>query len=285
MPTSMTAKINEQTLMISVIMPTYNRSRLIPRAIKSVLDQDFTKFELIVVSDGSTDQTADVVRSFSDKRIRFIEKAENHGAPTARNTAIKASQGRYIAFLDDDDEWLPQKLDKQVKVFEKVSTNTGVVYTAYWYERNGKKNLMPNGVKKPSGNIHDQLLSGNFVTTSAAMVRREGFDQVGLFDEDMPRLQDWELFIRMSRTYFFEYIDEPMLVLHRQKNSISTDKTALINALEKIVSKHHNNFKNKPFVLVKNYLIIGVLLSISGKIRKGLNFYCKAILASFRTQK
>ena len=118
--------INHPT--ISVIIPTYNRAHLIGKAVKSVLSQTYQDFEIIVVDDGSTDNTEEIVKSFTDYKIYYICHKHNRGASAARNTGIKASRGEYIAFLDSHDEWLPEKLDKQIKTFNSESSEVGVVY-------------------------------------------------------------------------------------------------------------------------------------------------------------
>ena len=115
---------------VSIIIPTYNRSRLIARAVKNVLNQTYQDFELIIVDDGSTDGTREVVAGFSDERIRYVQHDKNRGEAAARNTGIKVARGEYIASHDSDDEWLHEKLAKQIRAFENCSPEIGVVYTA-----------------------------------------------------------------------------------------------------------------------------------------------------------
>ena len=118
--------------LVSVVIPTHNRADLLPRAIDSVLNQTYSNFEIIVVSDGSTDNTEEVVKSYSDKdsRIRFIGYSPARGGNIARNTGIEAAKGEYVAFLDDDDEWMPEKLKKQIKVMES-NPDIGLVILVY----------------------------------------------------------------------------------------------------------------------------------------------------------
>lgn len=114
---------------VSVIIPTYNRAHLIGRAIKSVLNQTYKDFEIIIVDDGSTDKTEEVVKDFKDERVRYIRREKNKGGSAARNTGIKAARGEYIAFQDSDDEWLPEKLEKQMKAFEAMAMAKPVIAT------------------------------------------------------------------------------------------------------------------------------------------------------------
>lgn len=116
---------------VSVVIPTHNRSSLLRRAIQSVLDQTYQDFEIIVVDDASTDDTEAVVKGFADERIRYVRHSENRGEAASRNTGIRLAKGEYIAGHDDDDVWLPPKLEKQVKAFEKASPKVGVVSPDY----------------------------------------------------------------------------------------------------------------------------------------------------------
>ena len=118
-------------VLVSVIMPTYNRAHLLPRAIKSVLSQTFKDFELIIIDGGSIDNTEDVVKSFKDPRIIYINQGINQGISAAKNVGIMKAKGKYIAFIDSDDEWFSIKLEKQVKVFQKASNDIAVVHAGY----------------------------------------------------------------------------------------------------------------------------------------------------------
>lgn len=119
---------------VSVIIPTYNRAHLVGRAIQSVLNQTYKDFELIIVDDGSTDNTEDIIKKYQkkDERIKYIRRKKNKGGSVARNTGINAAIGEYIAFLDSDDEWLTEKLERQMKVFKSTSSEVGVVYSGFF---------------------------------------------------------------------------------------------------------------------------------------------------------
>jgi len=133
---------------VSVIISTYNRAYLIDRFIQSVLNQTYQDFELIVVDDGSTDNTEDIIRQFQekDKRIKYIKHDKNKGGSAERNTGIKNSVGKYIAFQDSDDEWFPEKLEKQMEVFKNTSSKVGVVYTGFWRIKDNKKTYIPTDI-------------------------------------------------------------------------------------------------------------------------------------------
>jgi len=256
---------------VSVIIPTYNRAHLVGRAIRSVLNQTYQDFEIIVVDDGSTDNTEEVVKGFNDDRIRYIWHDENRGGAAARNTGIKAAQGEYIAFLDSDDEWLPEKLEKQVKAFEDALPDVGVVYTDFRrLDKRGDKELrFAKVMREVSGDIHRDLLEGNFIGTPTALVRRECFDKVGMFDERLPRLQDWELWIRISKYYHFKCLDEPLVISYVVKDSISASQDAYIKAVKLIIGKHFEDFRRNRKLLAMYQCAIGNLLCQSGEMGAG----------------
>lgn len=263
---------------VSVIIPTYNRAHLIGGAIQSVLDQTYQDFEIIVVDDGSTDNTAEVVKSFNEQRIKCIRHDKNRGGSAARNTGIKAAKGEYIAFQDSDDEWFIEKLEKQMKIFETAPPEVGVVYTGFWKIENDKKIYIPSSwFTQKEGNIHKELLKGNFVTTQSVVIRKKCFEKSGMFDENLPRLQDWELVIRLSKYYNFKCIDEPLLNSYYTSNSISANHEALIKAVELILTKHFNDFAKDRKLLSNHYFYIGNLLYSDGQIKKGRDYLIKSV--------
>ncbi len=265
---------------VSVIIPTYNRAHLVGRAIQSVLNQTFKDFELIVVDDGSTDNTDDIIKEFQkkDDRITYLKHKKNKGGSAARNAGIKASRGEYIAFQDSDDEWLSKKLEKQMRVFNSASLEIGVVYTGFWRIENNRKIYIPaSWVVQKEGKIYKELLKGNFVTTQSILVRKVCFDRVGYFDEDLPRLQDWELVIRLSKYYDFKCIDESLLTSHFTPDSISANQDALIKAFKLILEKHYEEFKANRGLLARHQGSIGSLLCQSGELNQGRKYLLKAM--------
>jgi len=265
---------------VSVIIPTYNRAHLIGRAIQSVLDQTYQDFEIIVVDDASTDNTEEVVSNFDDERIRYIRLKENSGGSAApRNTAIRTARGEYIAFQDSDDEWLPEKLEKQMRLFEIQPLEVGVVYTGFWKIWGHRKIYIPSpGITRKEGNIHDGLLAQNFVAAPVAVVRKECFRKVGGFDEELPTLMDWELWIRISKCYRFRCIDEPLVISYYTPGGVN-EQGGLIQAktLKLILEKYFDDIKKNKKTLAKYYFSIGsnlcfaVFISLFGsKIYNGI---------------
>jgi glycosyltransferase involved in cell wall biosynthesis len=194
---------------VSVIIPTFNRGWIIRDAIDSVLAQTYTNFELIVVDDGSTDRTHDILRSYGD-RLRLIGQV-NRGVSAARNSGIGVSTGRLVAFLDSDDLWLPDKLAAQVAFFEH-SRSALICQTEELWIRNGMRVNPKKRHRKPSGLIFKPSLALCLVSPSAVMVRRELFDEVGLFDEALPACEDYDLWLRVSCRIPIHLIDKPLTV-------------------------------------------------------------------------
>lgn len=258
---------------VSVIIPTYNRANLVSRAIKSVLNQTYQDFEIIVVDDCSEDNTEEIVKSFNDSRIRYIKHKKNKGGSAARNTGIKRARGKYIAFLDDDDEWLPSKLEKQIMLFEKLSKHYGVVYSGYYIAKGDviKRKVLP----KYRGDVYGYLLKRNFIGSPTIVVRKECFKRAGLFDEDLPASQDWDMWLRIAKYYKFEYILEPLAIYYTNGSYFKLDK--YIISLEKILNKYYQDFCRNPKVLSNMYKYLGILYFIIGDKKKATNLFIKSI--------
>jgi len=266
---------------ISVIIPTYNRAHLIGRAIKSVLNQTYQDFEVIVVDDGSTDNTQEIIKKFQeqDKGVRNIRHEKNNGSAAARNSGIKAAKGEYIAFQDSDDEWLPEKLYKHMMIFKKVEKKIGVVYSGFWKIRNGKKLYIPSPhVFQKEGNIHKELLKGNFIGMPASVVRKECFTKIGNFDIKIPHLEDWELWIRISKYYEFKYIPEPLMISYYIQGSVN-EKSILegIRVLDFIIKKHYEDFNKNKKLLSKHMYYIGSFLCLNYNFPEGKKYLIEAV--------
>jgi glycosyltransferase involved in cell wall biosynthesis len=195
--------------LVSVIVPTYNRGWIIKEAIESVLAQDYKHFELIVVDDGSTDRTVDILASYKTD-LHFIHQ-ENRGVSAARNAGITKASGHLIAFLDSDDLWLPHKLSRQVDFFH---SNPGamICQTEEIWLRNHVRVNPKKRHKKPSGMIFERSLSLCLVSPSAVMIKRSLFDEVGGFDEALPACEDYDLWLRISCRYPVHLIDTPLII-------------------------------------------------------------------------
>lgn len=200
--------------LVSVVIATYNRSKYLPVAIRSVLQQTYSNFEIHVVDDGSTDDTPIVMRQFATNHAIRYHRQNNGGQAKAKNVGIKEAKGDYVAFLDADDMWVSDKLEKQLPCFEN-SPNVGVVYTnVQCIDEEG--HLLPTPSRAHyTGRITGPLLIDNFVTGMASIVRKECFEEVGVFDESLPMGIDYDLWLRISVKYEFAYLNH-VTYLYRQ---------------------------------------------------------------------
>lgn len=263
---------------VSVIIPSLNRASLLKRSIDSVLAQTYQDFEIIVVDDASTDNTEEVVHGIGDPRIRYFKHERNSGGSAARNTGIREARGKFIAFQDSDDVWLPEKLAKQMTILQDSTSKVGVVYTGFWRFQGDNKEYIPGPeIQVKVGGIHRELLLGNFVGTPTVVIKRECFQKTGMFDEDMPRLQDWELFIRVAKYYEFLYVPEPLVHSYFVEGSISSQQKALIRASEIILDKFREDYEANPFIYYRRLLDLSALYRQEENIRKTRSYLTAAV--------
>lgn len=223
----------------SLILPSHNRAALLPAAICSVLAQTFQDFELIVVDDGSTDGTHEVLAVFRDARIRMIRLEQQAGAAAARNAGVAQARGDWIGFMDSDLQWAPEKLERQFRALKSAPEHVGAVFCAHWLREGGRLHRVPSpGLQVPAGGWVARLLQGNLVDTSALLVRSHLLRDIGGFDPEMPRFQDWDLALRLCRVTEFQFLDEPLYLSTRYQDSISMNAPAAVAALRLLQRKH-----------------------------------------------
>ncbi|MBW2593833.1 MAG: glycosyltransferase [Deltaproteobacteria bacterium] len=195
--------------LISVIIPTYNRAWVLAEAIDSVLAQDYKNFELIVVDDGSTDNTSDLLDTYSNK-LKPIRQI-NAGVSAARNRGIVEALGDFLAFLDSDDTWLPQKLSRQMDFFIRRPEALICQTQEIWIRNNVRVNPRKYH-KKPSGMIFEPSLDLCLVSPSAVMIKKELFKDIGCFDESLPACEDYDLWLRVGCRYPIYLANDPLVI-------------------------------------------------------------------------
>lgn len=192
---------------ISVIIPTHNRSDLLPLTLESVLVQTYPNLEIIVVDDGSTDNTAEIIAPYTG-RVMYLRQA-NKGPGAARNTGIQHASGDYLTFLDDDDLIMPEKLARQAQLLA-AKPEAGVVYCGF-YTMDESGNYLDKAWSLPEGAILKELICGDFIWTGAPLIRRHCLEQVGQFDESLLTSQDWDMWLRLAQAgFYFACIREPL---------------------------------------------------------------------------
>ncbi len=231
--------MTRKNLRVSVIIPTYNRGWIIKDAINSVLAQSYKDVELIVVDDGSTDHTPEILNLYQ-KDIRVIRQ-HNQGVSAARNRGIEAASGRFIAFLDSDDLWLPHKLSRQVEFFSSTPDALICQTEEIWFRNNVRVNPKKRH-KKLSGMIFEPSLALCLVSPSAVMIKRNLFDEVGIFDETLPACEDYDLWLRISCRYPVYLIDTPLIIKRGGHDDQLSAKPGLdkyrIQAIQKIIESN-----------------------------------------------
>ncbi|MCF6155437.1 MAG: glycosyltransferase [Candidatus Brocadia sp.] len=239
--------MNDNRSLVSVIVPTYNCARFLPGSLGSVLSQTYDFYEIIVVDDGSTDNSKEVLNPFMQK-IRYIKLEQNRGLPTARNVGIQSARGKYIAFLDADDLWLPEKLQADMEHFDKHQ-DIGMVYSKQI--NMDEKGYALDGCSKrrlPSDNIFIRLFSEqNFIIASSVVVRKDVFATTGLFDEQLFNCQDWDMWLRIAFYFKVSGINKPLVKYRHNPLSLSKNRNNVLKYQKLVIDKTYNTFNDKEF--------------------------------------
>jgi len=269
--------------LVSVIIPTYNRSGFVVQAVQSVLDQTYSNVETIVVDDGSTDNTHEVLRKYQD-RISYVYQERSERSKT-RNEGFRHSRGNYIAFLDSDDIWLPTKIEEQVQILKEKAA-VGVVYTnVQFIDEPGNQYDGELSWDEPIRQVlYEDLMTHNVVTgtTSSAMIRRTCLEKVGLFDESMNACEDLDLYRRIARYWEFYKIDLPLVKFRVHPGSTQHNCTMMAKGLEITIRKISRDtppefeyYKNEA--IIKNLSQIASLYRQDGRLYRFFAFCAKSI--------
>lgn len=232
--------------LISVIIPAYNAEKTITKTIHSVLEQTFLDWELIIVNDGSQDQTLRIISEFKDTRIHIFSYP-NSGAPVSRNRGLNQSSGQLISFLDADDLWTPDKLELQFNALQQ-NPQASVAYSWTDYINESGDFLHSGRHITLNGNVYADLLICNFLENgSNPLIRRSALMEVGGFDETLPAAQDWELYIRLAKHYQFVAVPQVQILYRTVPQSISSDvsrmETVSLGLIDKIFEEVPQEFK------------------------------------------
>lgn len=275
---------------VSVLIPSYNHARFLPAALHSVFAQTYTDYEIVVVDDGSTDGSVELLRSYGD-RIRLYTQS-NRGTYPTLNRCIAESRGQYLAILNSDDLWAPIKLEKQVAMLDS-HPQVGLVHTdGYFIDAEGR--ILPGNPlgfewpRTPTGNIIEALVRHNKIIASSVMIRRECFERLGGFREDLFGSGDWEMWFRVALEYDIGYIDEP-LTMYRvhganasfQHRRVYEDdvkvRTETIHAYESRLWQRANDPKAMRLALAHSYACLGTEYALLGDRKRARHAYLQSL--------
>lgn len=254
--------------LVSIVIPAYNREATVQTAIESVLRQTFTDFEIVVVDDCSIDATIARASAVPDPRIRVVSHDRNRGASAARNTGIRAARGRWVAFQDSDDEWLPLKLEKQMERLaapgaDFVAAYCGMMVLGLPESRRNDTRTRPaleyvpyRHIDLVEGDILPTLLECNVVSTQTLVARHDALEKIGGFDETFRALNDWDCVLRLAQVGSFACVDEPLVVQRFSPNSITGNDHGRADAYARLVEKHYDLLAAHPRILANHYSVV-----------------------------
>jgi len=234
-----------ETKLVSVIVPTFNRENSIKAAISSCLGQTYKNIEIITVDDASRDNTQEVVRSFNDPRIKFFHHNTNKGPAATRNTGLRNTKGDFIAFLDSDDEWMPEKIEKQLTAFNLEAKQSGLIFTNGYNEAE-EKDFIPEDTN--SGIIYDPVKDKFFplriliTPPSSWLIPLEVIRDTGYFDESMYNWDDGDFFVRLAYKYPIYYLNENLVVWHLLEKHVNVVSWNLIKGKETLSQNIMGNY-------------------------------------------
>ena len=269
---------------VSVVIPTYRRSQIISRAISSVLAQTFSDFEVIVVDDNGRDHpeqksTEEVITGqHPDARVVYVKNEKSRGGSGARNVAIKMARGEFMAFLDDDEDWIETKLEQQVEAFEKAEHDVGLIDCGFF-------DVKPDGRvrearPKMQGYVFERLLaktSGRAPKLSTVMIPKRVLDSVGPFDETLPAREDYDLYLRIARDFKFDSVPVPLAFKRGDAGPrITSNPENFVRGYERIYHKFKEDYQKRPKTHSVYLLRYAELLALTRRSSDAWDLFMKA---------
>jgi glycosyltransferase involved in cell wall biosynthesis len=254
--------------LISVIIPVYNGENTIEQTIRSVLDQTYSDFELIIIDDGSTDHTLDLIEKIQDPRIRVFPY-ENAGLSASRNRGIKHANGEYVSFLDADDLWTPDKLKAQLDaLIDNPEAAVSYSWTAF-IDMDG--NLLDYGIQQSfNGYVYPNLLTYFFIGSgSNALIKKQVFDDVGLFDETLKSAEDRDIFLRIAEKYFFAAVPVPQILYRITENSMSRNVIRQERESIKVIERAYAQDPGKSLSFLRRSTYANLYIYLAAQALKG----------------
>lgn len=266
--------------LISVVIPTYNRGNIIERTINSVLQQTYKNIEVLIIDDASNDDTENIVKNIEDKRIRYIRLAKNTSGTKPRNTGIKLSKGEFIAFLDSDDEWFPEKLEKQLNhIYNSEGPSSNVLcFTDLIINYGNKKKKKKNRTLKPNEDIMDYIFLGNNVVQTSTFMVSAYIAKKTLFDSNLKKHQDWDFCIRLKNNgATFLHMPECLSIWNTDNRSDRITNSYNDNVLSlSWMNERNQDLSTRAQWAFKSYVIVPNLIA-GNKKGNALGLTCKAL--------
>ena len=271
--------------MVTVVITTYKRKpSMVSRAIESVINQTYHGIELIIVDDSPVDYPLrEAVRTaalgYENKRkdisVRYIAHDKNLGACAARNTGINNANGEYIAFLDDDDEWMPEKIEKQIEMI--MTTNAALVYCGRICKDDETGDSSVEKVEYNRGNVFKRLLYSNFVgSTSFPLINSRILREVGGFDELMQSSQDYDAWLRIAEKHEIDYIAEPLVIYHTHGGEqITSNPQKKINGLERLNQKYKGYIDDDLNLWHRRHIVLVTYYAMNGEKKKAAGIWIR----------
>ena len=277
--------------LVSIVVPTYKRPLYLERAIASVLAQSYPSWELIIVDDNVEGgeyrrETEAFMMQYADNpRIRYLKHASNRGGSAARNTGIRAANGSHVAFLDDDDEWLPTKLEEQMACFARGGSRLGLVYSGTMVV-DSVAGMTYREEPQRRGRLFPQLLARNCIgSTSTVLCTKQALIEAGLFDESLKSAQDFDLYLGLAKIYDIDFVDKPLVVRHKHpEERITHNHNNKIAAFETIYHKHRAVLEDNPglhskFLVQQGKLLMRIGDKMHAKQKFALALRCSPLQA------
>lgn len=255
--------------LVSIIVPTHNRSAMLLRALASALQQTHECFEILVIDDGSTDDTAQAVAAIGDSRIRYLRNQHAAGACAARNRGIDASHGAFVAFLDDDDEWLPRKLALQLACFAAAGPEVALVYGGSAVVSASTGRVVHTVIPARTHAHYSDYFGEITFTTSVVLIRRSALEADCYFDETLPGAQDRDLWIRLAKRFDFDFVPEVLVKRYIHGDQITASLPAKIAAKRQIIEKYRQDLIDHPQHFAHHLWRLGILECVAGDLARG----------------
>jgi len=265
--------------LVSVVIPTYNRSKLLKRAVRSVLNQTYSNLEILIVDDHSEDKTKKIGKKLEkeSQKVRYIYQETNQGAPAARNRGIKEAKGEYIGLLDDDDEYLEKKIELQVKKFQ-TDPKLGLIYGGFRVIREGSDKEPVDKLPKYRRDLSKPLLRNCVIGSPTVLVKKEAFSRVGYFDTKLESCQDWDMWYRIARDYQIDYVDKVIAKYYlHEDEQITTNWSKKIQGAKRIYRKQTEDLKKYPKIQLKREKDLVRFLAADEKKKEAIDLQIKVL--------